>query len=85
MTFELDFIQATVSALVPVTLAGVVVGISKVAEFNQHKKTTEQWMEETAKKMDKHESNDENRQREVLRRIETMEGNILDIVKEQRK
>lgn len=38
MTFELDFIQATVSALVPVTLAGVVVGISKVAEFNQHKK-----------------------------------------------
>lgn len=42
-------------------------------------------MEETAKKMDKRESNDENRHREVLRRIETMEGNILDIVKEQRK
>lgn len=74
---DIDIVQATVSALVPVTITGVVVGIYKVAEFNQHKITAEQWMEETAKKMDKHETNDESRQQEVIRRMEKMEENLL--------
>jgi len=81
----IDILSATVSALLPITLSGIVVGIFKVAEFNEHKKTTVDWMEATIKQMDKHETNDENRQREVMSRIDKAEQNILDNWKELAK
>ena len=82
MTLEIDVLNATVSALVPLTLSGVVIGIFKIAEFNEHKKTTEDWMQSTIKQMDKHEQNDAARQLEVLSRIEAAEKNILENWKE---
>ena len=79
MIVLIDILNATVSALVPLTLSGVVIGIFKVAEFNEHKKTTEDWMKSTIKQMDKHELNDSERQKEVLERISTAEQNILTV------
>lgn len=82
MILEVDFVNASVSALIPISITGIVVGIYKVAEFNQHKKSVETWMEDATTKMDKHESNDENRQLEVIRRMEKMEENLMDNWKE---
>lgn len=82
MIFLVDILATTVSALVPLTLSGVVIGIFKIAEFNEHKKTTEDWMKNTIKQMDKHEHNDAARQQEVLSRIESAEQNILENWKE---
>ena len=85
MTLEIDILNATVSALVPVSVTGIVVGIFKVAEFNEHKKTTEDWMIAATKKMDKHEENDQNRQREVMESLKEVEKNILDFYKKEAK
>ena len=81
MILEIDILNATVSALVPISITGIVVGIFKVAEFNEHKMTTEEWMKTATKKMDKHEENDENRQKEVMQSLKEVEKNILDFYK----
>lgn len=78
MLLEIDILNASVAALIPITITGVFVGISKVAEFNEHKKSVADWMVDANKKMDTHETNDENRQKEVLSRMESMERNILE-------
>lgn len=80
-----DLLNASVSALIPVSITGIVVGIFKVAEFNEHKKSMSQWMEDTVSKMDKHETNDGNRQKEVINRISTAEQNLFDTIKELAK
>lgn len=85
MILEIDFLNVTVSSLLPVTITGVLVGIFKVAEFNEHKKSVFQWMEDANSKMDKHEQNDENRQKEVINRISTAEQNLFDTIKELAK
>lgn len=85
MILEIDILNATVSALLPITLTGVIVGIFKVAEFNEHKKSVADWMSDTIKQMDRHETNDENRQKEVISRIETAEQNLFNVLKDLKK
>lgn len=78
MILAIDLLNASVAALIPISITGIVVGIAKVAEFNEHKKSVAEWMESANEKMDKHETNDDNRQKEVMRRMDTLESNILD-------
>jgi len=82
MILEIDLLNASVSALIPVSITGIVVGIFKIAEFNEHKKSMSQWMEDTVNKMDKHETNDENRQKEVIERISVAEQNLFNTLKD---
>lgn len=85
MILEIDILNASVAALIPVSITGFYVGITKIAEFNEHRKSVAMWMEDANAKMDKHETNDENRQKEVISRIETAEKNILDTWKQLAK
>lgn len=72
---------ALLLVLVPISVAGAVVGIKKVGEFEEHKRSVNDTMHLFRGELQNHEKRDEERQGEVLERIATAEKNILEVYK----